>query len=139
MESITIDSGKSVFITAERDIEITTPQDLVLNVRSMNVNVTKDISQGTSGNYVISGKKIFIGASSNDTTQPMVLGGELAEWLRNLMDAFIVEIPKSFATLNPTPFIKAITELRVKLGTSQEPKIEAVFNSNSNFTSKTNS
>ena len=139
VESITIDSGKSVFITAERDIEITTPQDLVLNVRSMNVNVTKDISQGTSGNYVISGKKIFIGASSNDTTQPMVLGGELAEWLRNLMDAFIVEIPKSFATLNPTPFIKAITELRVKLGTSQEPKIEAVFNSNSNFTSKTNS
>jgi hypothetical protein len=137
VESITIDSGKSVFITAERDIEISTSRDLILTARSINLNVTNDISQGTSGNYIISGKKIFIGASPNDTTQPMVLGGELATWLQNLMDAFIVEIPKSIATLNPVPFVKAITELRIKLGAPGIPQA-AIFNSTSNFTSKTN-
>lgn len=137
VESITIDSGKSVFITAERDIEISTPSDLVLTGRSINLNVTNDISQGTSGNYIISGKKIFIGASPNDTTQPMVLGGELALWLQKLMDAFILEIPKSIATLNPSPFVAAVTELRVQLGLPSVPQ-SAVFNSTSNFTSKTN-
>jgi len=137
VESITIDSGKSVFITAERDIEISTTRDLVLTGRSISLNVTNDISQGTSENYIISGKKIFIGASPNDTTQPMVLGGELARWLQKLMDAFIVEIPKSIATLNPSPFVKAITELRIQLGLPSVPQ-SAVFNSTSNFTSKTN-
>ena len=67
----------------------------------------------------------------------MVLGGELAAWLQNLMDAFIVEIPKSIATLNPVPFVKAITELRIKLGAPGIPQA-AIFNSTSNFTSKTN-
>lgn len=137
VESITIDSGKSVFITAERDIEISTPRDLILSGRSVSINVTDDISQGTSGNYIISGKKIFIGASPNDTTQPMVLGGELAAWLQSLMDAFLVEIPKSISTLNPAPFIKAITELRIQLGVPGIPQ-SAIFNSTSNFTSKTN-
>jgi len=137
VESITIDSGKSVFITAERDIEIATPRDLILSGSSISINVAKDISQGTSGNYIISGKNIFIGASPNDTTQPMVLGGELANWLQKLMDAFIVEIPKSIATLNPGPFVAAITQLRIQLGLPSVPQ-SAVFNSTSNFTSKTN-
>lgn len=136
VESITIDSAKSVFITAERDIEITTPQDIILNARSVVINSPNDISQGTSGNYTISGKKIFIG-SDGDESQPMVLGGELATWLQKLMDAFIVEIPKSISTLNPGPFIAAIAELRIQLGLPSVPQ-SAIFNSTSNFTSKTN-
>jgi len=61
----------------------------------------------------------------------------LATWLQKLMDAFIVEIPRSIATLNPVPFVAAITELRVQLGLPSIPQ-SAIFNSTSNFTSKTN-
>jgi hypothetical protein len=137
VESITIDSSKMVEITADEDIRLTTPKDIVLTGRTISINSPNDISHGTSGNYVISGKKIFIGASSNDTTQPMVLGGELATWLQSLMDAFIVQIPRSIATLNPTPFVEEIIKLRAQLtplGTVQS----AIFNSTTNFTSKDN-
>ena len=135
VQSITIDSGKAVMITAEQDITLTTPRDIVLTGRTISINSPNDISQGTSGNYLISGKKIFIG-SGGDESQPMVLGGELALWLANLMDAFIFQIPRSFATLNPTPFLEEIAKLRLQLA----PGIpqSAIFNSTSNFTSKSN-
>jgi len=139
VESITIDSGKSVFITAERDIEISTPRDLVLSGSSISLNVTNDISQGTSGNYIISGKKIFIGASPNDTTQPMVLGGELAAWLSDLVRALstaTVLTSTGPAFFNPTVTAKLV-ELLTKLGVPGIPQ-SAIFNSTSNFTSKTN-
>ncbi len=136
VESITLDSAKSVFISSEKDIEISTPTDIVLNARSVVINSPNDISQGTSGNYVISAKKIFIG-SGGDESQPLVLGGELARWLQKLMDAFIIEIPKSIVTLNPAPFTEAITRLRLELGLPASPQ-SAIFNSTSNFTSKTN-
>jgi hypothetical protein len=139
VESITIDSAKSVFITAERDIEISTPRDLVLSGRSVSINVTKDIAQGTSGNYIISGKTIFIGASPNDTTQPMVLGGELATWLRDLalaLSTATVITATGPAFFNPTVTAKLV-ELLTKLGVPGIPQ-SAIFNSTSNFTSKTN-
>ena len=139
VESITIDSAKSVFITAERDIEISTPRDLVLSGRSVSINVTNDIAQGTSGNYIISGKKIFIGASPNDTTQPMVLGGELATWLTDLvrvLSTATVLTSTGPAFFNPTVTAK-LFDLLAKLGVPGIPQ-SAIFNSTSNFTSKTN-
>lgn len=137
VEHITVDSGKSVFITAERDIKLTTPTDIIFSGRSVSLNVRNDISLTSSGNYVISGKKIFIGASQNDESQPMVLGAELAAWLTSLMDAFIIQIPRSLATLNPTPFVQEIIKLRAQLGVPGIPQ-SAIFNSTTNFTSKTN-
>jgi hypothetical protein len=133
VDSITIDSGKSVFITAEQDVEISTPRDLVLTARSINLNVTNDISQGTSGNYIISGKKIFIGASPNDTTQPMVLGGELARLLTTLVQA--LSTATVLTSTGPAFFDPKVTAAlanvlaNINLG---------IFNSTSNFTSKTN-
>jgi hypothetical protein len=122
-----------VFITAEQDVEISTPRDLVLTARSINLNVTNDISQGTSGNYIISGKKIFIGASPNDTTQPMVLGGELARLLTTLVQA--LSTATVLTSTGPAFFDPKVTAAlanvlaNINLG---------IFNSTSNFTSKTN-
>jgi hypothetical protein len=137
VESVTISSAKSVLISADSDIKLTTPRDIVFNGRSISLNIGRDISLTSSGNYVISGQKIFIGASPNDTTQPIVLGGELATWLTSLMDAFIFQIPRSLATLNPTPFVQEIVKLRAQLGIPGIPQ-SAVFNSTTNFTSKDN-
>lgn len=139
VESITIDSAKSVFITAERDIEISTPRDLVLSGRSVSINVTKDIAQGASGNYIISGERIFIGASPDDTTQPMVLGGELVTWLREL--AQVLSTATVITATGPAFFNPTVTadlvDLLTKLGVPGIPQ-SAIFNSTSNFTSKTN-
>lgn len=138
VQSITIDSAKSVFISAEKDIEIGTSRDLVLTARSISLNVVNNISQGTSGNYVISGKNIFIGASPNDTTQPMVLGGQLSVFLSDVISV-LRDITVSFV---PSPAAAAtITKIGAtlaKLTTDVSFGKGASFNSTSNFTSKTN-
>lgn len=137
-DSITIDSAKSVMITAEKDITITTPRDIVLTGKTISLNSPNDISMGSSKNYTISGKKIFIG-SGGDESQPMVLGGELAFWLqqlvRTLSTATVITTtgPAFFA---PTVITKLVT-LLTDLGTPASPQ-SAKFNSTSNFTSKTN-
>lgn len=137
VESITVDSTKSVFISAENDIELTTPENIILNARSVVINSANDIAQGTPGNYIISGKKIFIGASPNDTTQPMVLGGELALWLTKLVQVLskaTVITSTGPAFFDPSVMI-VFGGLLKDLGT---PGVSATFNSTSNFTSKTN-
>ena len=136
VKSITLDSSESVFATAIKDIKLQAENDILIKGKTISFITTKEISYATSGNYAISGKKIFIG-SKGDESQPMVLGGDLARWLQKLLDAFIIEIPKSIATLNPGPFVTAVTQLRLDLGLSTFPQ-SAVFNSKSNFTSRTN-
>lgn len=138
LQSITIDSAKSVSISAEKDIEITTPEDIVLNARSVVINSPNDITHGTSGNYIISGTKIFIG-SDGDESQPMVLGGELATWLTKLIRALstaTVLTATGPAFFNPTVTV-VLTDLLKDLGLPGTPQ-SAIFNSTSNFTSKTN-
>jgi len=135
VQSITIDSAKSVMMTAEQDISLTSKDDVIINGRTISLSSVEDISQTTSKNFIINGKKIFIGCSPGDDTQPMVLGGQLAKWLQELMDAFSVDLVKSITTLNPAPFAAKLISLRAQLGT--DPR-SAVFNSTTNFTTKTN-
>jgi hypothetical protein len=137
VESVTVSSAKSVLISADSDIKLTTPRDIIFNGRSLSLNIGRDISLTSSGNYVISGQKIFIGASPNDTTQPMVLGGELAKWLDDLMKLLSDDLITSITTLNPTPLLRKLIELRLKLGVPGIPQ-SAIFNSTTNFTSKDN-
>jgi hypothetical protein len=137
VESVTVSSAKSVLISADSDIKLTTPRDIIFNGRSLSLNIGRDISLTSSGNYVISGQKIFIGASPNDTTQPMVLGGELAAWLDDLMRLLSEDLITSITTLNPTPLFRKLIELRLKLGVPGVPQ-SAIFNSTTNFTSKDN-
>lgn len=136
VQSITVDSAKSVMITAENDITLTTPKDIVLSGDTISLNCSSDISQGTSGNYTISGKKIFIG-SGGDESQPMVLGAELAKWLQELIQALttaVILTPTGPGAFNPTTNIILAT-LGSKLGTINSPQ-SAIFNSTSIFTSK---
>jgi hypothetical protein len=138
LESITISSAKSVEISSDKDITMSTPLDIVLTGRTISLNSTNDISQGTSKNYSISGTKIFIG-SGGDESQPMVLGGELALWLQQLvriLSTATVITATGPAFFNPT-VITNLVKLQTDLGTPASPQ-SARFNSTSNFTSKTN-
>jgi hypothetical protein len=134
IKSITISSANQVEISADKDIILDTPLDIVLTGRTISLNSKNDISQGTTKNYTISGKKIFIG-SGGDESQPMVLGGELADWLQRLMAVFIADLPRALATLNPGPVINKLVDLRRDLGITPQ---SATFNSTSNFTAKVN-
>ena len=134
LKSITLDTESSIIATTNKDVNIRASGDISLKGKSITLTSTQDLSYKTDGNYTIMGKKIFIGRYA-DRTHPMVSGSELATWLQKLMDAFIVEIPKSITTLNPQPFINEIIKLRLQLGTPVKP---AVFNSQDNFTAITN-
>ena len=134
--AITLDTERNIFLRSLAEINIKSANSIYLESDTISI-IAKNFSQKVIGDYGIAGKRIFIG-KYGDTTQPMVLGGYLSVWLQKLMDAFIVEIPKSIATLNPTPFVTEITKLRLQLGTPQLPQL-AVFNSQDNFVSSTNS
>ena len=134
VQSITVDSNKSVMMTATKDVKIQAENDILIKGRTISFITTKDISYGTSGNYVISGKKIFIG-SGGDESQPMVLGGELAAWLKDLLILLSSDLVQAITTLNPTPYSLKVAQLALKLGATPQG---AIFNSTSNFTSKTN-
>lgn len=134
--AITLDTESSIFLRSFSNINIKSEKAVYIEGADVSIVSRKNITYKTSGNYGISGQRIFIG-KYGDTTQPMVLGANLSLWLQKLMDAFIVEIPKSIATLNPQPFVQAITELRLALGTPINPQ-SATFNSQDNFVSKIN-
>jgi len=136
LKAITISSGDTVFISSDAEVQIEAKDDIFLKASNVSIKVSNNLDLSTKGAYSILGEKIFIGAAG-DTTQPMVLGGTLSLWLQNLMDLFIDELPKSFATLNPTPFLLEVARLRTMLGTPLTPQ-SAVFNSKHNFTAKEN-
>lgn len=136
LKAITISSGDTVFISSDAEVQIEAKDDIFLKASNVSIKVSNNLDISTKGTYSILGEKIFIGAAG-DTTQPMVLGGTLSLWLQNLMDLFIDELPKSFATLNPTPFLLEVARLRTMLGTPLTPQ-SAVFNSKHNFTAKEN-
>ena len=142
VQSITIDSANSVMVTGEKDITLTTPRDIVITGRTISLTGTNDISISTStseeapGNCIISAKKIFIG-SGGDESQPIVLGGELAAWLQKLTDVLTIDLIQAFTTLNPSPLLVKLAQLKTQLGLPGVPQ-SAIFNSTSNFTSKSN-
>jgi len=105
--------------------------------RTVSVVASNDISYGTSGNYIISGKKIFIG-SGQDETQPMVLGGQLSVFLKNVVSALrdisISFVPSPTAAASATRLATTLAQLTADISLGKG----ASFNSTSNFTSKTN-
>lgn len=151
-KSITIDTEKTAYITANEGIKLKSPDgEIFIQGKTVSIISGENLSYGTSGDYTIVGKNIFIG--KRDNTQPMVLGASLALWLSDLLDSFIFTLPTAITTLRPDLFVRQITDLREKLGSAPQnplafPKIpdivrlrtaaSADFNSKSNFVSKTN-
>lgn len=136
VQSITLDSNKTVSLTATKDIKLQADNDIFLKGKTLSFVSTGappfgDISFTASGNYVISGKKIFIGSDGVES-QPLVLGGELALWLRSLLLLLSKDLVTAITTLNPTPYSIKIAELAKDLG-GTNPK-RARFNSSKNFT-----
>ena len=140
VESITIDSAKSVLVSAVNQIKLVSDKDVLIKGKRIQLVSTEDISYSTTANYIISGQKIFIG-SGGEETQPMVLGGELAKWLRTLIQALSFDLVRVFTTFDPQPFANKMVRLSEDVGLPGTPVGgEFVsFNSTSNFTSKTNS
>lgn len=137
LKAITISSGDTIFISSDAEIKINSTDDVFIKTNNnLGIKASNNIDHYAKGTYSILGERIFIGAAG-DTTQPMVLGGTLSLWLQNLMDLIIDELPKSFSTLNPAPFLLEIARLRTMLGTPLTPQ-SAVFNSRHNFTAKEN-
>lgn len=85
IRSITLDTEESVFITANNDINLDSTDDIFVTGDTISFDSRSDISHKTLGNYSILGRKIFIG-TTNDVSQPMVLGGELSSWLKDMLD-----------------------------------------------------
>jgi hypothetical protein len=139
MKSITLDTESSIFLRANKNISIIADQDITLQAGQLTISATKDLSYITSGNYSITGKKIFIGRYG-DTGQPMVLGATLSLWLQSVLK--LLTIPGAIQTLSgPAIFnpgvLAALKQLQNQLGTSSAPQ-RAIFNSKDNFTSETN-
>tara|TARA_R110000868_G_scaffold157028_1_gene384105 strand:- start:1636 stop:2262 length:627 start_codon:yes stop_codon:yes gene_type:complete len=140
IRSITADTETNIHLRAFKDISIKADGAISLDATGIFFSATEDLSYKTSGNYSITGKKIFIG-KYGDTGQPMVLGGTLALWLQEVLKSLIT--PGAFITNTGPAFLRP--DVRVKLalltkqlGTKVDPQ-SAIFNSKDNYTSEQNS
>lgn len=139
LKSVTVDTERSVLMSANKDIRMKALGDVVISGRNISLFSTEDLSYKTDGNYSIVGRKIFIG-KHGDTTQPMVLGSTLAQWLNAVLTTIVT--PGSFISsvgpviLRPDRLANLVA-LRAQLGTPTSPQ-QAIFNSRDNFTAETN-
>jgi hypothetical protein len=139
IKSITVDTESNIFLRANKNISIHSDKDVSLLGTNVTISATRDLSYNTNGNYSITGAKIFIGRYG-DTTQPLVLGGTLSQWLQALMK--VLTAPGSIQTFSgpaifTPPSLATLKLLQQQLGTSSSPQM-AVFNSRDNFTTEIN-
>jgi hypothetical protein len=137
MASITVDSESSVGITANNDINLVASGDLFLKGNNIVLSSTKNISCKADGDYSILGKQIFIG-TSNNPTEPMVLGASLASFLGKLIDILTTQLPLTTIVTPVGPgtavFLPVITGLKALQNTQLGFKPQsAVFNSSNIF------
>jgi hypothetical protein len=161
--AITLDTENDIFATSFSDITIKANGSVFIKGNEIAL-VTKKLTQTVTGDHGISGKRIFIG-KYGDTTQPMVLGRDLAAFLTSLvtnverlttvvttlvnatttLTTTITPTPTKVPTLTgvattlPTliPQIASITTQLSALLAGTSPN-GARFNSNSNFVSRVN-
>lgn len=138
IKSITLDTEGSVVMTANNQITLDAAGDIFIRGDTISFKANKDLAYKTSGNYSITGQKIFIG-SHGDTTQPMVLGTRLAVFLQQLVSTLNVNLQTAF-TPSPAGAVSlanltaGLTDLQVSLTNP----LAAPFNSIDNFTSLRN-
>ncbi len=137
-EAITLDTEQSIFLRGFRDINIKSDDTITLEAKQIAIISLEDLAYKTSGNYSITGNRIFIG-KHGDTSEPMVLGSSLATWLAKLVTLLsrpgFILTSVGPAVVNPS-FLTELLALQSSLGPI--PQL-AVFNSRSNFTAETNS
>lgn len=147
IKSITLDSETNVVMTANNDIKLTPFNDLDGTAKNISFTATDVLSLTSFGDQYILGKRIFIGAGGSQS-QPMVLGGELVTFLRQLLTALnsIPIILQGFTPI-PPPFPNQAVALAATTAYGQimqtllravvDPRT-APFNSKDNFTTEFN-
>jgi len=141
--SITVDSERSVLLTSNIDITLDAADDASIFGKRISFISQENFSNKTNGNYSILAKKIFIG-TSNDSSEPMVLGASLSSFLQRFIDILTTQLPLALVTTPTGPgvisFVPVITALKAlqlsQLGITPQ---SAVFNSSDNFVTKNNS
>lgn len=138
--AMSLNTDSDLFLRSFASINIKANGSIYLQGESIDMVATNNLTYKTAGDYGISGKRIFIG-KYGDTTQPMVLGSELSRWLNVLLTQ--LTSPGAFTSVTGPVFINPVvlttlTQLRSQLGTLTSPQ-SAIFNSQTNFVSKTNS
>lgn len=134
---ITLNTEGNVSIQSHKsDVKIKAKNRLTLNANEILIN-SKNIVYDTSGDYAISGKRIFIG-KYGDNSQPMVLGSNLALWLRALLIQLLA--PGTFVSpVGPVVINPVVAAVLREMRDGLVIPSAAMFNSNDNFVSEDNS
>lgn len=82
--AITLDTETDIFLRSFSAINIHSNGSLYLKGKSIEMEASDNLTYRTDGDYGISGTRIFIG-KYGDTTQPMVLGTNLANFISTLL------------------------------------------------------
>lgn len=140
LQTISIDSERNIALRSFREITLIADDLIDIHAPRVSISCIQEFALKTKENYSISSKNIFIGRNK-DTSEPMVLGGQLSLWLQKVLDLVLtpgfILTSTGPATINPAAML-ILQQMRVGLGTQITPQI-APFNSRSNFTSGTNS
>ncbi len=135
--NITLNTEHNVFIRSHKsDIKINAKNRLTLTANEILISA-KNIVYDTTGDYAISGKRIFIG-KYGDNSQPMVLGSNLALWLRALLINLLA--PSTFVSpVGPVVINPVVAAVLREMRDGLSIPSAAMFNSNDNFVSEDNS
>jgi hypothetical protein len=144
LKSITLDTERSAYIRAFRDVNIKADDTISLEAKQIAVASLEDLAFKTTGNYSIVGKNVFIG-KHGDISEPMVLGASLSVFLQRLItiisaniNAGVVVTPTGPGTVTFPSLVASLELLSNSALGGPVPQL-AVFNSRNNFTSETNS
>lgn len=145
LNSITVASENNIHISSNIDVNIDAGDDIVITGKNVSIVADKNLSQTVTGDYIILGKKIFIG-NGVEGSQPLVLGGELASFLGDMLDKLYVNISTTFLPNPANPvglptFLASIEQLKLQLGITRfgiSNPSAAIFNSKDNFTTRIN-
>jgi hypothetical protein len=144
LKSITLDTERSAFIRAFRDINMKADDTICLEAKQIGVISLEDLAVKATRNLSIVGQNVFIG-KNGDITQPLVLGASLSSFLQTLITIISTNINAGIVVTPSGPgavtFPTLVTALEVLSNSSLGGGIPqlAVFNSRNNFTSETNS
>jgi hypothetical protein len=139
IKKITLDTEGSVAISANSDITLQAFEDVFFkgNTVSVEGNI---ISYKAIDTYSILAKKIFIG-TSNDPSEPVVLGASLSKFLSQLIDIILINLPLAVVVTPTGAGTIRTPALSTALRTLKQTQLginarSAVFNSTNTFVSK---
>jgi hypothetical protein len=153
--AISLDTENNIFLRSFSNINMKSSGSIYIEGSQVSI-ISKNFTQKVTGDYGISGTRIFIG-KYGDATQPMVLGRQLASFLTTLI-ANVAQLSTAVSVISKTiqaapagvgtvakipltPVDISLTAVNSQLTalTQGTNPLGAIFNSSDNFVSKKNS